>query len=954
MTNLSGATTAVFIISLSSALEVPVNVAWETKDGTAKAGTDYEAASGSVTFEAGDTQKQIQVVVYGRENGDTATRKFNILLYPPDNAILDQTLTEVEIQVADSEGVAVTSLVVATGPRGLKGDPGLSAYELAKLQGFTGTLSDWINSQNPAAAMLTKTLRIPDATIPEMPPLADLEGKILAISGGKPIGVLPESGSAADVLIELAKPTGAAKSSASSGRNVQQEIDISIANLRENWRRKLHDAGLYLVSGSFEEGATVTASTDAVWFMSAGQCYTWGSEPPKDIPEGSTPLSTGGVSELAWNVVSSEIPTKAPPVYISRSVEDLLLLGQAGLRKHFGAVGDGNSPSQDTKAIMDWWDCLMKLDYMRNPAKANEFGFMLRKGPLLFIETGEYVYEGPALSIGLSNPYVLNIRGESNLSTKIIIANNGYFVDSENNPVHSLLEELTFYGGLGALRYRNNASNPTSTHTFRNLRLSRYKECGLSANSIDMPYFRLEGVHFVGDPAYDTTGACVSGLSAGGHAVGCIFTDNKYALKLSTATRDLTTTGPATPFNVEKCDFYRSGARSDKESHDVWIVPGVSTNNAGRGITFSRNKFGSENLTANDTHVLIADQETVAEAQTAGRAGFNGDRQHSTGISTGFVSGMTFDNNNVNSVHSVNQIPFILSNTPNVGNNKFNDLYDNGMPKYIIQFHAGIPQSSVTNLTRSNLFNAAQCMALQEGVEPQLLSNLEDVFKLEDKHHYFSGHPQAGYYPVGPQKIDFTSLFSGPTSGITVANATKSSVNNSYGGVSEATEITMSSADGRAFVTIPNAVAGRKTWLDVEIKRGSSNSVRSVKVEILNIDGSVIWLRRIVLMDAVSRWQKVTLPFIPSVSGTFIVKFSSNSYDASLSTKFIVGNLNVYMNDSPVPTGHNSGLDMNWSRQHIVNGNYHEWYDASGNKRAKNGAPTSATDGVIISVNPTA
>ena len=156
MTSLSGATTAVFIVKLSAALGVPVNVAWQTKDGTAKAGTDYEAASGSVTFDAGETQKQIQVVVYGRETGDTATRKFNILLYPPENAILDQTLTEVEIQVTDSEGVTVTSLVVATGPRGLKGDPGLSAYELAKIQGFEGTLQEWLEIQNPSAEMLQK------------------------------------------------------------------------------------------------------------------------------------------------------------------------------------------------------------------------------------------------------------------------------------------------------------------------------------------------------------------------------------------------------------------------------------------------------------------------------------------------------------------------------------------------------------------------------------------------------------------------------------------------------------------------------------------------------------------------------------------------------------------------------------------------------------------------------
>lgn len=158
MTNLSGATTAVFIVRLSAALEVPVTVDWQTKDGTAKAGTDYEAASGSVTFEPGETAKNISVVVYGRAEGDTETRAFSIQLYPPENAILDQQLTEVEIQVIDSEGSAVTSLVVATGPRGVKGDPGLSSYELAKLQGFTGTLEEYIERETAAGKAVEDSL----------------------------------------------------------------------------------------------------------------------------------------------------------------------------------------------------------------------------------------------------------------------------------------------------------------------------------------------------------------------------------------------------------------------------------------------------------------------------------------------------------------------------------------------------------------------------------------------------------------------------------------------------------------------------------------------------------------------------------------------------------------------------------------------------------------------------
>lgn len=150
--NNSGATTALFVVSLTAALSKAVSVGWKTADGTAKAGTDYVAASGTVTFEPGEVAKQIQVTVLGREPGTTDSRTFSILLDPPANAILDQQLTEVTINVTDEAGTPVTSLVVATGPRGLKGDPGLNSYELAKLQGFSGTLEEYIEQETAAGS----------------------------------------------------------------------------------------------------------------------------------------------------------------------------------------------------------------------------------------------------------------------------------------------------------------------------------------------------------------------------------------------------------------------------------------------------------------------------------------------------------------------------------------------------------------------------------------------------------------------------------------------------------------------------------------------------------------------------------------------------------------------------------------------------------------------------------
>ena len=153
---LIGATTASFAVTLSVALTEPVDVAWSTKDGTAKAGIDYEAASGVVTFLPGETEKQIQVTVYGQDVGATQPKNFYIKLTPPTNAVLGTSLIECIITVEDDEGTPITSIVVAQGKRGLKGDPGLSAYEQAVLMGYEGTVEEWMESTADAAQAATR------------------------------------------------------------------------------------------------------------------------------------------------------------------------------------------------------------------------------------------------------------------------------------------------------------------------------------------------------------------------------------------------------------------------------------------------------------------------------------------------------------------------------------------------------------------------------------------------------------------------------------------------------------------------------------------------------------------------------------------------------------------------------------------------------------------------------
>jgi lysophospholipase L1-like esterase len=153
---LIGATTAAFAISLSVALTEPVDVAWSTKDGTAKAGIDYQAASGVVTFLPGETEKQVQVIVYGQSTvGPDKT--FYIALTPPTNAILGNSLVDCIITVVDDEGTPITMVIVAQGKRGFKGDPGLSAYQQAALMGYTGTVEQWMAEIADASAAANRS-----------------------------------------------------------------------------------------------------------------------------------------------------------------------------------------------------------------------------------------------------------------------------------------------------------------------------------------------------------------------------------------------------------------------------------------------------------------------------------------------------------------------------------------------------------------------------------------------------------------------------------------------------------------------------------------------------------------------------------------------------------------------------------------------------------------------------
>ncbi|WP_410955548.1 hypothetical protein [Raoultella planticola] len=633
------------------------------------------------------------------------------------------------------------------------------------------------------------------------------------------------------------------------------------------------------------------------------------------------------------------ISAQAPAV-ITHSVKDILREGNASLRKHFGAVGDGKT--DDTQAFEDWWDCLIDVSHDRKRASTDEIPFMLQKGPMLNIENGVFIYSGKGLGFTSSSSLVLNVSGESPLSTKIIISNDSYLFDMDKNPVYTNLCNLTVHGGSGLVRFKSKDRATTGIHLFKNLRASRYRVCAISNNSIDMPYFRVDSCIFYGDISGSAIGVCVSGYSAGGYISNCIFSDNLYGVKLAVTDDGHNVNGPATPYNIVQNDFYRTGSLVKKNSYDIWIEPGKTSSNSGRGIVFSRNKFGQEYLYKQDCHILIAD------SVPNNGANLNGDRHHSVVESDGFVSGLRFESNNVNSNFNGYTAPFIKTFSSNIGNNYFSDIYDNGMPDNIILFSSSIKKMELNNLSRSNYFDAAQCLPLQKGDTPKLLSNMDDVFKVHDPLGYYCGHPQVpGDYGICP-KLNFQWLYNEPTSKLVYVDSIRDPVDNSYGGKGEASIVSTKSAKARVYTVINHQQPGLIHWIDFDLKRSDLNAAPVVSLEITDVMDRVIHLRRNVLLSMIPKWQHVVLSFVPSNSSPYKITLRVRG---GKEKTFLVGNFNVYVNEGPINTGHNEGERMVWNLQHEVHGNIHEWYDSEGFKRAKIGTPDHDKDGVVISLN---
>ncbi len=134
----SGASNATFTVSLSAASGSTVTVNYATSNGTATAGSDYTAASGALTFTAGQTSQTFNVSVLGDlidENNET----FTVTLSSPTNAAF-----------GDSTGVGTIS--------DDDGAPTLSVNDVTVTEGNSGSTNATFTVSLSAASGNTVTV----------------------------------------------------------------------------------------------------------------------------------------------------------------------------------------------------------------------------------------------------------------------------------------------------------------------------------------------------------------------------------------------------------------------------------------------------------------------------------------------------------------------------------------------------------------------------------------------------------------------------------------------------------------------------------------------------------------------------------------------------------------------------------------------------------------------------
>jgi aryl-phospho-beta-D-glucosidase BglC (GH1 family)/cellulase/cellobiase CelA1 len=126
----SGMRELVFTVTLSAAATGPVTVAYATGNGTATAGSDYAALSGTLTFAAGETSKVVRVQVSG-DSSVEANETMTLMLSSPNGATVADGSAVGTIANDDAAPLPTLSISDSSVAEGSAASPGVATFTVS-------------------------------------------------------------------------------------------------------------------------------------------------------------------------------------------------------------------------------------------------------------------------------------------------------------------------------------------------------------------------------------------------------------------------------------------------------------------------------------------------------------------------------------------------------------------------------------------------------------------------------------------------------------------------------------------------------------------------------------------------------------------------------------------------------------------------------------------------------
>lgn len=504
----------------------------------------------------------------------------------------------------------------------------------------------------------------------------------------------------------------------------------------------------------------------------------------------------------------------------------------------YGAVADGDagSPTDNTTAFTN--------------AAAT--------GKVVYVPEGSYY---GAWNLDPTNPMFV---GPHNGTTKIVIATGNYFIDGNRQWDQLLLQNIDFVNGAGAVRNRYTSSNVTWLHWVTNCRFRNYTVCALSHNSSDFPFWKIHRCSFraINDTA--AMGIALTGLTDLVSIVDCEFQRNKIHIKLGNGGNNA---------KIQNNDFVQyTAAVGGNLRAAVWVVPRTSSTNAGPGLNISNNKFGNENLGADDKRILYADE-------AAGT--YFGDKLPTVAAdSTGFIIGHTVTDN----LYNGGTIPIVYSTTPNIRGSSFDGKMAGGSPTYIIQVRTPTADPHVDNSSN----HIGPFFDNDNNFTPFPVSNQQYWGTVEDPQGVLQRPGRPMKHLGGGRVTGIVNLVTNRINSFTLEGAaTKSSITDAVGGT-DAAEVTFPSGIYNSFT--PSAT-DMPIWIEFDLKQGATSPATEIYMQVgLSGAANGNHFRRRYIPDA--SWRTYREQIVSASTASQLIKFKLTS--EATGTKVQIGRVRVY------------------------------------------------------------